>query len=612
MVFLPNDKSDPLNEDAYDKLVQTWARPPVVVIGAGISKSVGLPDWIELLKQIAGHAPRIKMRQELRRQLSVIARTRAIESRFDNAQRLRRVASELRRALGADEFARLASSNLQVSTYVGQSIERSSLLKHLLKLPLRLIVTTNFDHVLEHALELNGMSWESMALRTPDEFERVIGHLSELETSYSSERKLVLHVHGAVAHDITSSERQNIALTTEDFTSIYRENGALPNLLARIFARPAVFIGSSMADDCLLEPLADLSRQFNTPKPFHFTVQESTGLNAHDRDWYARKLCAHAVYYDCPRTKDRVHLEVFLMNLGYRLFGPPAANRNREVESLLGIPHSDDHQRTPAPRSQIALGLTDVGRVLSECKRKFLEVRPCLDRELSEAIRWVFVHSGRISYKDEHHLLPTTALSATTALQLDENNYGISYNDYLTKIKRLIAIDKWSVVVGIGCELPCTVSIAFSVTPDAWWRVHRGELHIMDIEQSDLQANSGFLLIEGAAPKVQEQGPVEADKTIALFHRTVLYQHLFLGVGLTPRGGPIRFLAAVNSREHKAYLVAHGFIAHPQARRMKGSNFEIFTMHHFPMGGDAQLNEAVNDMRLLARQIYRSHPDAKL
>jgi len=172
-------------------------------VGAGVSLGAGLPPWGELLEQLATRAGIVG--EELQRllQLPLLDQAALIEQRVGDTEQLKRLVAS------------------------AMTSDRVSLMHVLLAdLPVREIVTTNYDDLFEQASrDLCQVS--------------CLPHLPRREAP-----RWILKLHGCV------STPESIVLTREDYLRYEHNRGALAGIVqALLITRRLLFVGFGLRDD---------------------------------------------------------------------------------------------------------------------------------------------------------------------------------------------------------------------------------------------------------------------------------------------------------------------------------------------------------------------------
>jgi NAD-dependent SIR2 family protein deacetylase len=195
-----------LREEA-DRLARLAMRGELALfLGAGVSQAAGLPDWKGLLQ---GLARRAKMSDE---ECDALAGINTLDQ-----------ASIVERRLGRTE---LASA---VKGLLGPFKHYSLTHALLAALPVREVVTTNYDQLFEQA-------WRHP---TADDVTILPNRTSAAQT-----RRWLLKMHGCL------SDSKNIVLTRESYTRYDENLPALAGIVqAFLITRHMLFVGFSLADD---------------------------------------------------------------------------------------------------------------------------------------------------------------------------------------------------------------------------------------------------------------------------------------------------------------------------------------------------------------------------
>lgn len=200
----------------------------VLFLGAGVSKNAGLPDWNGLLSNLAKGAGMSEAELDMLCDLGSLDQARAIELRME-----------------AKEGASTTGTRL-----LGNSIAEACNSVHgyamthalLAALPVREVVTTNYDTLFERASEAAGRA-VSVLPHDPN----------------SDAHRWVLKMHGCV------TDPENIVLTREDYMRYDIRREALAGIVqALLLTRQMLFIGFSLRDDNF-HRIADAVRRARMP-----------------------------------------------------------------------------------------------------------------------------------------------------------------------------------------------------------------------------------------------------------------------------------------------------------------------------------------------------------
>jgi hypothetical protein len=222
----------------------------VLFIGAGVSKNAGLPDWDELLRDLAREAGMNEAELEALRGLGALDQARAAEIRLEMHGRT---------PPGVRPLARHVSNAFEaVHGYaLGHAL--------LAALPVREVVTTNYDTLFERASLAIGKTVS------------VLPHSPRTGAS-----RWVLKMHGCV------TDPENIVLTREDYMRYDLRRQALAGIVqALLLMRHMLFIGFSLRDDNF-HRIADAVRRARVPQ--RATTGEGAKANPSTTDHFGTAI----------------------------------------------------------------------------------------------------------------------------------------------------------------------------------------------------------------------------------------------------------------------------------------------------------------------------------
>lgn len=237
-----------VDNQTYNRLVDALATKPVIaLVGAGLSMSLGYPSWGRLLR---------------------ILRDRACEVAPDDAPRLHAIANSDDMAVVAGEYKKVLGGRL--SDVIREIFAPSTPRYHqlhvdLLSLPLRLVLTTNYDLVLEecHA-NLFGQKPASVVMESFEQSLPLLNHLAD-----HARPRTYVHIHGSVA------EPETVILTKSDYDRIYVNDERVRVFLHSLFTvHTVVFLGFSMTDADVMGRFRDLASMLGASEARHFAVIE--------------------------------------------------------------------------------------------------------------------------------------------------------------------------------------------------------------------------------------------------------------------------------------------------------------------------------------------------
>lgn len=230
-ISLTQDLQSVMEQPVFEMLRQQVQSPSGIVpyVGAGISVPFGIPAWGKLLRDIA---PVGSVRDEVDRQLAT--------GSFSQS------ASIIEDVLGSKRF-----SEAFKTTFFGRELHRptqETAVELLPALATSIVMTTNFDRVLESIFEENGSRFEKVYLGTSSD-----GLMEDLQVS----RRTLIKIHGDFGDTV------NRILTSSEYASGYEVSQSgfdHTRLLMRVLqSRTVLFIGSSIVHDEVYRVLCDLS-----------------------------------------------------------------------------------------------------------------------------------------------------------------------------------------------------------------------------------------------------------------------------------------------------------------------------------------------------------------
>lgn len=186
-----------------------------VFVGAGVAFGCGLPTWEELIRRLAEAAFRGSDSEEAIRPFSPITRIRII-----------------RNALG-ERFNKAVADALYANIY---TVSPAAIA--IVAAGIRRICTYNFDDLLEEALTVHGLPFESL-----EPGDKLNG---------TFEGTIVFHPHGVLSATMTAGEcaAQRVVLSEEDYHQLYSNPYSWANLvqLSLLMTYSCLFVGVSLTD----------------------------------------------------------------------------------------------------------------------------------------------------------------------------------------------------------------------------------------------------------------------------------------------------------------------------------------------------------------------------
>jgi hypothetical protein len=236
----------------------------VAFVGSGVSVDAGVASWAGLLTQIV---ERLKPTTLVLPSLS----GKPLPKAFDL----------LRQAVGADQLEFHARA-------VISQVKTPGRYHHIVAdWPFSLYVTTNYDHLLEKALER-------------EKFLAVGAEIEELRKLSGGSKQLVWHPHGSV--DLDPKRAGRLILSETDYAALYAAGGPVASILHDIVRdRRVVFFGFGFGDYDLLHILKSAGRLSDSSRPsFAFIAEDPDSPERHaERERFRDEYNVEVIPYPC-------------------------------------------------------------------------------------------------------------------------------------------------------------------------------------------------------------------------------------------------------------------------------------------------------------------------
>lgn len=220
-------------------------------IGAGLSKSVGLPDWLGLLNELIERVENV------------------IPDSADYANECRAIAStgnflplaqDLRDKLGSDEFNKYIRER-----FVDQRPDPNDIFKVIVELPYNYIITTNYDYLIEDAYAF--VNRKSAKKYT---YSQAQAMADNIWNGY----QFILKAHG------DADEPSKIVLTDKDYRNIINAEVGYKSILQVLFTTNSIlFLGSSLTDPELNLLLGYLKHAYHDGGPKHYALVDKSRVS---------------------------------------------------------------------------------------------------------------------------------------------------------------------------------------------------------------------------------------------------------------------------------------------------------------------------------------------
>lgn len=256
-------------------------------IGAGLSKSVGLPSWQELLLDLIDL---VKTNQynndtEYINQLTKLAR---------KPSKYLVVAQELKDSLQAD-FTKYI-----MKTFDEECPSPKEIHKKVVKLPYKFIITTNYDTLIEDAF-VEVFSKQAKV--------RTFKESADVSYDLWGNRKFILKAHGDA-----SSPQQGIILTERDYRDVIFNMLGYKSILQTLFSTKTIlFLGSSLDDPELKLLLSFIHNAFHGGGPKHYALISNDKMNKVEADNWRKNYNIQILPYSSD--KNHAELEKFIDDL---------------------------------------------------------------------------------------------------------------------------------------------------------------------------------------------------------------------------------------------------------------------------------------------------------
>lgn len=263
-------------------------RPPLALVGAGASRPSGYPDWPGLTKLLGERAQKAK-----------VITPKWLATLADSSDPPW-AAEEYRQLLTEAVFDRFIGD-----TFVKKDVEEPY--HAIMDLPFRHILTTNYEHCCEAALErTDGPDPPVVVWDEADKLNRFLMTLSE-----PGARRHVVHLHGRY------TSPQSVVLTESSYVGRYvKSEDARRKLLAIFMTNPVVFIGFSLDDPDLAQLMREVAARSGGANHFALMKYSSELEREAIASKIKTKFGVQTVFYYVPEdSSDHGNLVLLLRHL---------------------------------------------------------------------------------------------------------------------------------------------------------------------------------------------------------------------------------------------------------------------------------------------------------
>lgn len=254
--------------------LRAWA-----FVGSGASVESGCPSWRDLLKCVLENLPATS-RNEIEQ-----------DSVFKEALAKGTFPLCFRRV---EQHTSRATLEQSVVHEIQRHTQPSDIHREIANWPFAGYVTTNYDPLLEHALErIGGEKWLPLG-NSVEEIRKISGDASHV----------VWHIHGSSE---LSQDKSNIVITDEDYDRFYAEESPALLQLERLLAqRRLLFVGFGFRDPEVMRLLKRVGRFSNPARPIYAFLSGVSGAEqSAQRKELLEKFNVDAIPYETEGESHR-------------------------------------------------------------------------------------------------------------------------------------------------------------------------------------------------------------------------------------------------------------------------------------------------------------------
>jgi len=273
-------------------LVETTSAGHLMLfIGAGVSKQADrskYPNWSELLLEM------------LKRSVLDHHITKA------EADEIRAIAKSGKLLLAASAIKRRVPEGFyfqMVESLFSNSADPAPIHYTLLRLRASIVVTTNYDNLIETAFTKEYSRSMTVVLNADP-----VRAVRRLTSTAAPERPFLLKIHGDIQQPNT------LVLTNSDYSHLTHMSAAYRHLITTLFiSRVPLFVGFSFADPEIIELLAHLHTVLGPQNKLAYLLISDNALSEIEKDSLLKDYSVQVLTY--PYDRNHTHLNGYLQAL---------------------------------------------------------------------------------------------------------------------------------------------------------------------------------------------------------------------------------------------------------------------------------------------------------
>lgn len=222
-------------------------------VGAGLSRSVGLPDWYTLLCELIDRVEKVIPNSK--------AYADECRELVKYPEAFLTIAQELREKLDTSEFNKYIRER-----FVDQRPDPNEAFKLIVDMPYNYIITTNYDYLIEDA-------YAHVHRKTAKKY--TYRQAQAMADNIWNGYPFILKAHG------DADEPDKIVLTERDYRNLINAEVGYKSILQVLFTTNTIlFIGTSLTDPELKLLLGFLRHFYHEGGPVHYALMDETQLTS--------------------------------------------------------------------------------------------------------------------------------------------------------------------------------------------------------------------------------------------------------------------------------------------------------------------------------------------